>query len=152
MRVRASDAMAAHLPRRYAVTLEHSCHVISENSGSSYERLVLKTLYLLEKGHVDLTLLQRMGAHAIVGMPLASLVGELPVYERIKEQLAAREASTELLRDLQSTSTLEMPDAGLRCGRCGSNDISNDFLQTRSADEGTTVFCLCKGCGKRWKM
>ena len=33
----------------------------------------------------------------------------------------------------------------------GRTEVTFDFLQTRSADEGTTVFCTC-ACVKRWRM
>ena len=39
-----------------------------------------------------------------------------------------------------------------RCRKCGSTDVEWHQRQTRSADEGITTFCMCRGCGKRWKM
>ena len=35
--------------------------------------------------------------------------------------------------------------------KCGSRRILRNFAQTRSADEGTTVFLLCTECGKHWR-
>ena len=43
-------------------------------------------------------------------------------------------------------------DAVLTCGRCKSSDVVWHELQTRSADEPSTIFCECKKCGNRWKM
>ncbi|MCH9716689.1 MAG: hypothetical protein K0U52_06335 [Gammaproteobacteria bacterium] len=40
----------------------------------------------------------------------------------------------------------------LVCGHCHSRDIDTDLKQTRGADEPMTCFCLCKNCGKRWRM
>jgi DNA-directed RNA polymerase subunit M/transcription elongation factor TFIIS len=41
---------------------------------------------------------------------------------------------------------------GLVCNRCHSRSIAVQQQQTRSADEGMTVYCTCKQCGLRWKM
>ena len=38
----------------------------------------------------------------------------------------------------------------VKCAKCGSSDVVWDEKQTRSADEGATLFCSCKACGKRW--
>ena len=40
----------------------------------------------------------------------------------------------------------------LRCSKCGSDCVSVQQKQTRSADEGMTVFCSCDGCGVQWRM
>ena len=39
-----------------------------------------------------------------------------------------------------------------KCGRCKSRKCTYYELQTRSADEPTTIFVTCLNCGKRWKM
>lgn len=38
------------------------------------------------------------------------------------------------------------------CYKCGSKKTVSYSKQTRSADEGTTVFCMCVNCGNKWKM
>jgi hypothetical protein len=45
----------------------------------------------------------------------------------------------------------------LECSNCrfrGLPSFNTEFResQTRSADESTTIFAVCFGCGKRWKM
>jgi DNA-directed RNA polymerase subunit M/transcription elongation factor TFIIS len=40
----------------------------------------------------------------------------------------------------------------VRCRRCGSEEVTWDEKQTRSADEGATVFCACQTCKNRWVM
>jgi DNA-directed RNA polymerase subunit M/transcription elongation factor TFIIS len=37
------------------------------------------------------------------------------------------------------------------CPRCGSDEVNEQFRQTRSADEATTKFYTCLRCGKKWK-
>ena len=39
-----------------------------------------------------------------------------------------------------------------KCGRCHKRECTYYELQTRSADEPTTIFVTCLNCGKRWKM
>ena len=44
----------------------------------------------------------------------------------------------------------------LKCNRCVKSGMSSDVtwttLQTRSADEGSTIFCTCNTCKHRWKL
>lgn len=40
----------------------------------------------------------------------------------------------------------------LKCGRCGSNNVSYFERQTRSADEPMTVFATCDKCGNKWRQ
>jgi DNA-directed RNA polymerase subunit M/transcription elongation factor TFIIS len=38
-----------------------------------------------------------------------------------------------------------------RCGKCRKNKCSYSEMQTRSADESTTIFVNCLNCGNRWR-
>ena len=40
----------------------------------------------------------------------------------------------------------------IHCRSCGSSSVAVQQKQTRSADEGMTVFCACEGCGRQWRM
>lgn len=40
----------------------------------------------------------------------------------------------------------------VRCRRCGSTEVVWDEKQTRSADEGASVFCTCTTCKNRWVL
>ncbi len=40
----------------------------------------------------------------------------------------------------------------LVCNRCHSRNVEVSQKQTRSADEGMTVYCTCAKCGLRWRM
>ena len=37
------------------------------------------------------------------------------------------------------------------CFKCGSNNIFSVAKQTRSADEGTSVFNECRNCHNKWR-
>ena len=39
-----------------------------------------------------------------------------------------------------------------KCGRCKKRECSYYEMQTRSADEGMTIFITCINCGNRWKQ
>lgn len=38
------------------------------------------------------------------------------------------------------------------CGKCGHNEATFLQMQTRSADEGSTLFYTCVKCGYKWKI
>ena len=40
----------------------------------------------------------------------------------------------------------------ISCKRCGVGEVDWFTVQTRSADEASTVFCVCRGCSARWRM
>ena len=52
---------------------------------------------------------------------------------------------------LKFTNTVEASTDMYTCGRCKSKKCTYYEMQTRSADEPTTVFVTCLNCGKNWK-
>ena len=46
----------------------------------------------------------------------------------------------------------ELEDGMFRCGKCKSLKTTYTELQTRSADEPTSIFATCLSCGNKWKM
>lgn len=151
-RVRAARELTRHLSARAAHALEHACHVQARVHHLSYSRVFFRALHLLETGRLSEERLLELGTHAVAGAPLEALVDRVPLYEAIQAAEEAKAVGRALLRDLTRGEIADIPDAGLKCKRCQSNDIGYEFLQTRSADEGTTIFCTCGSCGKRWKM
>jgi len=62
------------------------------------------------------------------------------------------ESQWDVLSRLKELS-LKVPDdiqGGMRCFKCGSNDLMVEMRQTRAADEGMTQFVTCRGCGAKW--
>jgi DNA-directed RNA polymerase subunit M/transcription elongation factor TFIIS len=39
----------------------------------------------------------------------------------------------------------------IKCSKCGESDVAVTAAQTRSGDEGITLFMTCNNCGKQWK-
>ena len=52
---------------------------------------------------------------------------------------------------LKFTSSVEASTDMFSCSRCKSKKCTYYEMQTRSADEPTTVFVTCLNCGKNWK-
>jgi len=67
---------------------------------------------------------------------------------------ARAEASKRAMREACGIRPEDLcPDVGMiECRRCHSKRTVTNELQTRSGDEGMTVFVNCMRCGKRWKM
>lgn len=65
--------------------------------------------------------------------------------ERERRFQAMLEEKYESLNDQTFTAIV-------RCRRCGCEEVTWEEKQTRSADEGATVFCSCTRCKNRWVM
>jgi hypothetical protein len=39
-----------------------------------------------------------------------------------------------------------------KCRKCNERDVAVTTAQTRSGDEGITLFLTCNNCGNQWKM
>lgn len=40
---------------------------------------------------------------------------------------------------------------GIKCPKCGSEDVNEQEMQTRSADEASTKFFTCLRCSNKWR-
>jgi hypothetical protein len=150
VRARALGSFVALCDEIDAFDIEHACFCLGRTR-AAYRRLVLRALQGLEDGQL-LTLARSGGALRALRLDTLQLFGRDPHRDRLLQEEHAEEEKAAFLRDLASASLVEVPDAGVRCRRCGSNNIAFEFLQTRSADEGTTTYCTCVACAMRWKM
>lgn len=141
-----------------AVELEHAVFVTSKGKDLVYPLEALRALHILQCGKTQWSESRPRASAAvtpyldILRLKAVELFDSLPCHEAQLAENDMRVQGEALLRDLSSPDLSNIPDAGTRCSKCRSSDISFDFLQTRSADEGTTVYCTCTSCGKRWKM
>lgn len=72
---------------------------------------------------------------------------------RIMEETRVRgERFSAMLQEKYEALNDQTFTAIVRCRRCGSEEVSWEEKQTRSADEGATVFCSCATCKNRWVM
>lgn len=134
-----------------AVELEHAVFVLSQGCMTAYAFGVLRALGLVERSRL-LQLHEHACFLALLRLPASELFETLSCRQSTEKGERLRCEGEALLRDMSREDLGNMPDAGIRCAKCSSSEIAFDFLQTRSADEGTTVYCTCTDCGKRWKM
>ena len=137
-----------------ALELEHAVYCSAGGCAVAYPFGAQRAIVLVRDGRMCHL---RSGAPSlsyrkILELPAKEVHVHLPCHEEVAKEVVVREQGEALLRDLTSMELSNVPDAGIACGKCHSTDISFDFLQTRSADEGTTVYCTCTKCGKRWRM
>ena len=76
-----------------------------------------------------------------------TLLGRIQAEGRLRE-----ERFQQMLQEKYDAINDKQFQAVVRCRRCGSSDVSYDDKQTRSADEATTVFCVCTVCKNRWVL
>lgn len=69
--------------------------------------------------------------------------------ESLRDDIVARRR-----RDIERMAaiTASSSSGSITCRGCGAASVIIQQKQTRSADEGMTVFCACEHCGKQWRM
>lgn len=153
MRARALAAFTAHVDEGNAFDLEHACYCLAALNGTPYSRFVLRALYALEQKSTLAALVSERGAMYALALPDQDIFDSCAPREQVARTKQKRAECARVLSDLLAEGVgSDLPEKGVRCARCHSTDISFEFSQTRSADEGTTVFCYCTKCSKRWKM
>jgi transcription elongation factor S-II len=58
----------------------------------------------------------------------------------------------EMIQEHQMSLTGGTSTDLIKCSKCRKTNVTYNQVQTRSADEPMTTFCLCNECGKRWKF
>lgn len=61
---------------------------------------------------------------------------------------ARRRAEIQRLEEITASAS----SGSITCRGCGAASVIVQQKQTRSADEGMTVFCACSVCGRQWRM
>lgn len=67
------------------------------------------------------------------------------------EELVAGEEEPAAVVEDERTAAPTVVSSIYTCPRCKSRNVQSHQRQTRSADEGMTVFCQCLTCEKRWR-
>jgi DNA-directed RNA polymerase subunit M/transcription elongation factor TFIIS len=75
----------------------------------------------------------------------------------VVEMLAAVTTTTggnalDVQRQRLQSLEAQASSGGIVCRSCKQATVIVQQKQTRSADEGMTVFCSCRTCGKQWRL
>ena len=135
-----------------SIDLEYACYVTTETNESPYQRSVLRCLYNLHQSDIFIKTLQSHGALVAISRPDSDLFPVDADVAMMKDSERELQLYRSLLHDLSKNDISLSQHAGIKCARCKSTEIFYEFKQIRSADEGTTVFCVCDHCSKRWKL
>lgn len=141
-RVRALSSIHVARPD-VAREVEALCHAASRTADEYWDRVRRAAFNLREN--------PRVGVEVVHAPDEALTDGTLA--GRIAEEGKARRARFEqMLQEKYDALNDRNFQAIVRCRRCGSSEVAWDEKQTRSADEGATVFCLCRTCKNRWVL
>jgi DNA-directed RNA polymerase subunit M/transcription elongation factor TFIIS len=136
---------------RYARQLEEAIYAQCLNKIKHYKLKCCQLVYnLYENGGF---LRENYSPEQLVALDDYHLA-EDTMREREQQEFNER---VQTCRDLMNTTKIFSDDLSylkptMKCNKCKSSDISKTEGQTRSADEGATVYCLCNNCGKRWTI
>ena len=123
--------------------VEAACHAASHTAGD-YGDHVRRAAFNLHANPA-------VGAKVVRAPDEALTHGTL--VGRIRDEARARAGRFEqMLADKYDAINDCQFEALVRCRRCGGEEVTWDEKQTRSADEGATVFCRCTTCQNRWTM
>ena len=121
--------------------VESACHAASATAGEYYDRVRAAAFNLRNNAAVGREVVVASDDHLTRG----TVVG------RIRDEAQARRARfDQMLQEKYDALNDQTFQAIVRCRRCGSEEVTWEEKQTRSADEGGTLFCSCTVCKNRW--
>jgi DNA-directed RNA polymerase subunit M/transcription elongation factor TFIIS len=91
----------------------------------------------------------RIDITGLRGREFARMTSE-ELQARLGDNIIAEKKIEDYNALLRKEFSVNAPSA-MKCRRCGAG-VQWNVGQTRSADEGSTVFVSCRPCGTRWKM
>lgn len=133
-----------HNDALFAREVEAWCHAGCQSVGDYNDmvRRVAVNVRLRDKGLAAEQYVHLADPDVAVG----TLIGHVE-----EERLARNERFEDILQSKLDTLTKDKNyEVIVKCKRCGSSDVHWDEKQTRSADEGATVFCTCLRCKQKW--
>lgn len=121
-------------PRFYRVYIEKARSVLSNIDNQSY----------IENNR----LIDRLKEKEFLPHDIAFMKPENTFPERWKDTIDAYMKKYQNAYEKQDVTVSSL----FRCGKCKKKQCTYYTQQTRSADEGETVFVKCMNCGNAWKM
>lgn len=123
--------------------VEAHCHAIASTSEEYLDHVIRSAFNMKENKRVGVGVVYE--ADDVLAEHLT--VGKMESERRTRAKRFER-----MLQEKYEALDDEKFQAIVRCRRCGSENVSWEEKQTRSADEGATVFCVCTTCKNRWVM
>lgn len=123
--------------------VEAICHAISSCPDDYFDHISRASFHL--RLHVD------KGAEIVLECDHELAQGTLAGRIQEENEMRVKEFKRMLSERYEALNDRKFA-AVVRCRRCGSNDVSWEEKQTRSADEGCTAFVTCCVCKNRWIM
>jgi DNA-directed RNA polymerase subunit M/transcription elongation factor TFIIS len=123
--------------------IEAFCHAESDNEREYEDRIRHASFNLMNNPNVDLE---------VVTLDNEKLAEETLMGRIQRETESRHERFQAMLQDKYDAINDENFTAIVKCRRCGSEEVTWEEKQTRSADEGATIFVACVTCRNRWVM
>ena len=123
--------------------VESSCHANSTTA----------TEYLERVRHAAFNLSANPDLRENVLFASDEILTKGTIVGRVRDEGVIRQTRfAEMLQEKYNALNDKKFEAIVRCRRCGNEDVTWEEKQTRSADEGATVYCSCTVCKNRWVM
>lgn len=126
--------------------VEAFCHGRSA-SAADYRDLVCRSVFNLANGGSETGCAANVVCDTDASLSRGTLLHTLEA-----ERVARRERFEQMLQEKYDSLNDEKFKAIITCRACGSTEVRWEEKQTRSADEGASVFCTCNTCKNRWVM
>ena len=147
-RVKVCTLLSQEVGIEYARELEQSVFV--SNPSMMYRVVCCEAMATILSKESDLFVYH--SPHELVTLIMNEMENpsDNPEFKKVRQK--ALEYKSILEEGVKKIDNLSSGTGLLRCSRCKGVDITTDQRQTRSADEGMSVFACCRTCFKKWKM
>lgn len=150
-RLAAVAMVAPHCGFAYARDLEEVLYHRCAAEGTPYRVCLCDFIENIAR---DTELCNRLSPQELGRSPIADLMKHTPNY-KVHEGMGLTETYYRdvLSKGEQSVKEMNNQMEVITCSRCKSGShVAIELKQTRSADEGMSVFVRCEKCKARWRM
>jgi DNA-directed RNA polymerase subunit M/transcription elongation factor TFIIS len=131
----------------YAIKEANSKVIVKKWENPPFVQLYIDRLRSIYINLKNEKLLQQIKTKEIASQSIASMTHQELDPEHWREYIDRK-----IKRDMSKfTTNIEASTDMYQCKKCKSRKCTYYEMQTRSADESTTIFVSCLDCGKQWK-
>jgi len=121
--------------------IEAACHAMARSEDQYHDNVQRALVNLRNKPSAGAEVVTHSDEDLLQGTPLG----------RMANARAARDLRfSQMLQEKYDALNDKEYQSIVHCNRCGSKEVMWEEKQTRSADEGATLFCMCTKCKNRW--